>query len=516
MRFSPQALLLRLAVAVLTACLALPAAAQAPPPEFKELQAATGIQEPAARLKELERIKAAYPASTVIQVLDSQIMAARVALATTLDAVLALQKDSLASSVGIQRFSNFVMTSNQLLEHPKAASFDKGKVLTALQGYRSQAQKALGDPTVLAGLNERSKDVLPGMVRDLDLSVARGQFLAGEAASALTSLEAYSQAGGRTSAAYFLVRGDVLEALNRPKEAYEALLGAALENHKDGLRRAKAAYAKLNGKEDGFDAMLEAKSRELPFHPAPFKPGPTWKGRAVLAELFTGSECPPCVAADFAFDGLLESFPATTLVVLEYHLPIPAPDPMMNPATRRRQDYYGVNSTPSMLFDGQDNLTGGGGRSMAGTQFKQLAAKVAARLEAAPAVALKAEALRKGDRVAVSVTLGKAAPEVEFHLALVQGQQEHKGGNRLLVHKMVVRDIQTLEPAAVKADFNLPALEKATDAYLSEFEQTSTRFKGFRFPVRRHLISREGLKVVLFAQDRASKQVLQAVVADVK
>ncbi len=512
----PQALFLRLAAAVLTASLALPVAAQAPPPEFKELQAASGIQEPGARLKELERIKAAYPASAVIQVLDSQIMATRVVQAATLDAVLALQKDGLAGSVGMQRFSNFVMVSNQLLEHPKAASFDKGKVLTALQGYRNQAQKALVDPAALAGLNERSREVLPGMVRDLDLSVARAQFLAGDAAGALTSLDAYSQASGRTSGVYFLARGEVLEALTRPKDAYEALVGAALENNKEGLRRARAAYAKLNGKEDGFDAMLEARSRELPFHPAPIKPGPTWTGRAVLAELFTGSECPPCVAADFAFDGLLESFPATALVVLEYHLPIPAPDPMMNPATRRRQDYYGVNSTPSMFFDGQDKLTGGGGRSMAGTQYKQLAAKVAARLEVAPGVALKAEALRKGDRIEVRVALGKAAPEVEFHLALVQGQQEHKGGNRLLVHKMVVRDIQTLEAAAPKAAFSLLGLEKATDAYLSEFEQTSTRFKGFRFPVRRHLISREGLKVVLFAQDRVSKQVLQAVVADVK
>jgi thiol-disulfide isomerase/thioredoxin len=43
----------------------------------------------------------------------------------------------------------------------------------------------------------------------------------------------------------------------------------------------------------------------------------------VLAELFTGSECPPCVGADLAFDGLVEAVPAKYLAVLVYHLPIP-------------------------------------------------------------------------------------------------------------------------------------------------------------------------------------------------
>ncbi len=112
--------------------------------------------------------------------------------------------------------------------------------------------------------------------------------------------------------------------------------------------------------------------------------------------------------------------------------------------------------------------------------------------------------------------LGKALPGVDYHLALAQGQQEHKGGNKVLVHKMVVRDLVTLDPAASMALFDLAASEKATDAYLTAFEATSTRFKGFKFPQRRNAISRDGLKVVLFAQEKASKKVLQAVVAEVK
>jgi tetratricopeptide (TPR) repeat protein len=514
---SPLSLPRSLAAAVLAVCLALPALAQnAPPPELKEVQAAMSLQEPAAKLKELERIKGAYPNSAMTQVIDGQILAARVALVATLDEVLALQKAEMETAKGAGRISVVLRFARQILFHPKAASFDKAKVQAIVQDYRDKAQKGLADQAGLAGMSERLRGMLPGSVAEMDLLLAQAQVNAGQPAKALISLDAFTKAGGPAGASYLLVRGDVLEALNRPKEAYEALLGAALENHKDGLRRAKAAYGRLNGKEDGFDAMLEARSRALPYHPAPFKPGSAWKGKAVLAELFTGSECPPCVAADFAVDGLLESFPETALVVLEYHLPIPGPDPMMNPATKKRQDYYGVNSTPTVLFDGQDKLTGGGGRSAAETKYKQLSGKVVEKVDAAPGAALKLRATRTGNRVQATLDLGEAIQGVDYQVALVQGQQEHKGGNRLLVHKMVVRDLATLDPSATTAAFDLAASEKATDAYLTEFETTSTRFKGFKFPVRRAVISREGLKVVLFAQERATKKVLQAVVADVK
>ena len=489
---------------------------QAQPPELKEFQAASAIQDPASKLKELERLKAAYPESRLKLAFDAQISAARIALAGTLDEVLGLQKDALASTKGIQRLSYLLLFSPQILEHPKAATFDKGKVLEAVQDYRDQAQKVSSDPALVAGENGQLRELIPRMVRSLDLQVAKAQLFAGQPAKALVSLDAYAKADGSANALYLLFRADVLEALDRPKEAYEALLGAALEGHKDGLRRAKAAYAKLNGKEDGFEAMLEAKLKEPPFHPAPVRPGPAWKGKAVLAELFTGSECPPCVAADFAFDGLMESRPETALVVLEYHLPIPGPDPMMNPATRKRQDYYGVTSTPTMFFDGQDKLTGGGSRGAAEAKYAQVSAKVQERADGVPGAALEVKATRAGDQVGAVLELGKALEGVDYHLALVQGQQEHKGGNRIMVHKMVVRDMTTLDPGATKASFDLAASEKATDAYLTDFERTSTRFKGFHFPVRRSAISREGLKVVLFAQERATKKVLQAVVADVK
>lgn len=498
-------------------CLALPLLAQsAQPPEVKELQAAQALPDPAARLKEFERILAAYPGSALKPMIESQMAGLRVSLAATLGEVLAIQAKALAGAVGAGFVTGPGSAARQILDHPKLASFDKGQVLAAVQAYRDQARKAAADPAVVAATDKRNRENLPMMAGDLEVFLARAQTHAGEPAKALATLDAFAKADGVASGAYYLARADAFDALNRPRDAYEALVGAALENHREGQKRAKEAFAKLNGKDDGFEAMLDARRKELPFHPAPVKPGAAWKGKAVLAEIFTGSECPPCVAADLAFDGLLESHPATTLVVLEYHLPIPAPDPMMNPASKQRQDFYTVNSTPTMFIDGQDKQTGGGGRSMAATKYRQLAALVAARVDAAPGAVLNLKAARKGDAVEAELDLGKPVADAIYRLALVQPQQEHKGGNKVLLHKMVVRDLLTLDPAATRAAFDLAGSEKATDAYLTDFEKTSTGFKGFTFPLRRHGIAREGLKLVLWAQDKVSRKVLQAVVADVK
>src|SRR5207302_5381501 len=44
--------------------------------------------------------------------------------------------------------------------------------------------------------------------------------------------------------------------------------------------------------------------KRVPFKPDPY-PGRQGPGnRIVLTELFTGAECPPCVAADLAYDAL--------------------------------------------------------------------------------------------------------------------------------------------------------------------------------------------------------------------
>ena len=506
-----------LALGLLASSQALPQGRQAARPEYKELVSASQIKDAAARLKEFERIKAAYPASQFMAGIERSIMAAKIELAGTLDAVLALQKDFLAKAQGPGRLQNPFMAADQILSHPKLATFNKATVLATILKYKEEALKAADEPATYQGIPQNQKDAFKSyFVRGFEIPVAQAYLNAGDPAKAIAALDLYRNNGGPTDGVYFYTLAGALEKMNKPQETYEAFLSASVENYADSTERAKALFIKIRGSGEGFQAALEAKLKAPPYQSEPFKAPAAWKGKAVLAELFTGSECPPCVGADLGIDGLIESYPTKYLAILEYHLPIPRPDPMMNPATRKRQDYYEINSTPTVVFDGEKRMTGGGSRAMAEGKYKQYKAEIDSRLGGDSAVTLKVKASLAGDTVKVEYDLGKAVPGAEYQVVLVQGEESYKGSNGLAFHKLVVRDLVTVDLAAGKrTSFDLAASERAADQYLTDFETTNRRFQGFKFPERHFKIDRTRLGVVLFAQDKETKKVLNAAVAEV-
>jgi len=512
----------RLRAGLLLAALAAAGFARTPqrqqPPEYNEVVAASRIQDAAARLKELERIKAAYPGAPMAQTIDSFISAAKIELAPTLEAVLDLQKTELASAVGARRLGTLFAAAFAVLEHPRLKAFDKAKVLSAVGRYGDDLNQAAIDPATFNDVPaEQQAAMKTYYVSGIKMALSKAHLNAGDPAKALADLDAYGKLGGAPGGDYLFALGDAQEASGRTKDAYESFLGAAAENFEDSAARAKALYAKINGKADGFEAALAARLKALPYHPGPFIAPAGWKGRTVLAELFTGSECPPCVGADLGFDGLIESIPAKYLTVLEYHLPIPRPDPMMNPATKKRQDYYGVNSTPTVVIDGDKKMIGGGGRGAAEGKYREYRTEIERRLAEAPGVSLGVRAGLAGNIVKVDFDPGRSVPGAEVNVVLVQDEQSYKGSNGLGVHKLVVRDLAVVDPAVSRTTtFDLAASEKTTDAYLIEFEKTYTRVPNFKWAVRHNAIARQGLKVVLFVQDKETKKVLNSVSADVK
>ena len=517
-----RAVLSFLLVLILTASAAGPMKAQGrqtPPPEYREIAAAQRIKDPSLRLKEFERIKAAYPGSVYGQALDEGILEAKVTMSTTLEAVVDLQKAFLDGlGPGPDRLVGPVAMTVLLLNHPRLASFDRARVLDIALTYREMVRRAAEDPSSYEGVPAEDRDPFKASVFNaLELLAARAYANAGDAAKAMASIESYRKSGGTTGGNYFYVLAGVLETMGKLPEAVDAYLSAAAEKFGDAADKARALYTRVHGSAAGFDAALGAKLRALPFRPAPFEAPREWSGRTVLAELFTGSECPPCVGADIAFDGLIETIPAKYLAVLVYHLPIPRPDPMMNPATGLRADAYGVNSTPTVVIDGLKRSSGGGGRGAAEAKFAEYRSAIEPRLAAAPAVSLKARASLEGDTVRVTYDFDRTVPGAEYILVLVQAEQEHPGGNGVVFHKMVVRDLQALDPAAKRtAAFELAASERATDDYLTAFERSGEHAPGFKWAVRRNAVSRQGLRVVLFVQDKASNEVLNAVIADVQ
>src|SRR5262249_23591740 len=130
--------------------------------------------------------------------------------------------------------------------------------------------------------------------------------------------------------------------------ALEILIEAALSGRMTPAARLmlEELYRKAHqGALAGLDEMLDERYRRLfpsPLRVKPYKPRSSRTDRVVLAEVFTGAGCPPCVAADLAFDGVLERYERKDVAVLMYHQHIPSPDPMTNTSTQGRAAFYRV------------------------------------------------------------------------------------------------------------------------------------------------------------------------------
>src|SRR5262245_8078547 len=130
-----------------------------------------------------------------------------------------------------------------------------------------------------------------------------------------------AKSGDNARAVEFMVEAAVSGRVTR--EARQLLEELYRKTHQDSL--------------SGLEEMLDERYRRAfsnPFRAKHFKPGSSRKDRVVLAEVFTGAGCPPCVGADLAFDAVLDRYERRDVAVLMYHLHIPRPDPMANAATR--------------------------------------------------------------------------------------------------------------------------------------------------------------------------------------
>ncbi|MCL1894610.1 MAG: hypothetical protein FWG02_10355 [Holophagaceae bacterium] len=503
-------------------CTGIFAQQQQAPPEYAELRAAIQSLDAPARVKELKRIKAAYPSSTLIFQIDMNLLSALTESADSLEKALADQKEILDEIKLQYKFSAFVNATSMLIGHSKVDDFSGDELLKAVQGYKAKGNELIANPDFMATIPENYREqALNSYKTAFEIPLANAQMKAGNNKVALDILEKYKTTG-TLNAGYYTALGEVLFSLERFDGAMNALMSAVTEGNSSALENAKKAYAKVKGSEDGFEVALKALRTQLPFHPPPFKAPENWQGKAVLAELFTGSECPPCVAADFAFDGFIESYPTKYLVILEYHLPIPLYDPMMNPTAIKRQSYYGRNvigGTPTIVINGVHSIPAGGGRGAALGSFNRLKEGIDPLINHVAEVTITAKATLSGDEVKVDCEFSSVIENADYNVILVQGMEEFEGGNGIIHHKMVVREMTTISPAtSATVSFNIPESEKATEDHVTEWSKTINQgiFSGSKWPQINFKIDRKDLKAVVFIQHKESKQVLNAFVADVK
>src|SRR5262249_42720754 len=150
--------------------------------------------------------------------------------------------------------------------------------------------------------------------------------------------------------------GEMAAKAGDDSKAMEYLISARLTGN--AAASANEAFENLykkshNGSADGLEAMLDTEYHKRfpnPVHVEAYKPDAARTDRVVLAEVFTGSGCPPCAGADIAFDAAMERYGRKDLAVVMYHLHIPRPDPMTNPDTQARAKSYSVNAVPSFAI----------------------------------------------------------------------------------------------------------------------------------------------------------------------
>ena len=260
-----------------------------------------------------------------------------------------------------------------------------------------------------------------------------------------------------------------------------------------------------------------------PFKPAKYagRQNKTAK-RAVVMELFTGAQCPPCVAADVAFDALEKAYPEKDLILIQYHMHIPGPDPMTNLDCIARWDYYKqtyaqqIRGTPSTLFNGKPQAGGGGGMTAAENKFKQYTGIIDPLLEQDSTIRIQGEAKRSGDKLEMHVALSGIEPDhdqVKLRLLLVEESIRYVGSNNLRFHHHVVRAMpggaggMVIKDKTFKhaATLDLSDLRANLGKYLDEYAANTRPFPNEARPLDFH-----HLKVIAIVQHDGTKEILQA------
>jgi hypothetical protein len=284
-----------------------------------------------------------------------------------------------------------------------------------------------------------------------------------------------------------------------------------------------AALDKAGKKDEAKEVQEQIKKIDTSLKPEAFVGRKGKSHRVVLVELFTGAQCPPCVAADMAFDALLKTFKPSDVVLLEYHLHVPRPDPMANEDTDARGNYYGeaIGGTPTLLVNGTPAAPGGGGKDQAADKYDEFTEAIVPLLEEPTTYKITAAATRKGNKIDIKADVtadAKPADKVRLRLVLIEDQVDYTGSNKVAEHHHVVRALPggpegkvLREKTTTTAEVvDLDELKKSLkDGWDKTVEQT-------KFGMKDQPLELKKLKVVALVQNDMTKEVLQAVQVDVK
>jgi thiol-disulfide isomerase/thioredoxin len=289
-----------------------------------------------------------------------------------------------------------------------------------------------------------------------------------------------------------------------------------------------------NGSLDGLEATLDTEYHKRfpnPMHLDAYKPTDKRSSRVVLAEVFTGSGCPPCAAADLAFDAAMERYARKDLAVVMYHQHIPAPDPMTTPQTTARYKFYAGKGVPTFAIDGKDFI-GGGSREFTKNAYDKFNKDLEKELETAPEARIKVDAAVNGNTVRATAAVDDVksdSKDLRVQILLIEKELRFNGENGIRFHPMVVRAFGGDKggddkgegyaladgKGSFEAAFDIDAVSKAIKDHLDDYEAKGHRGgEPFKFAEKKYAINRGNLAVVVFVQDVKTHHILQAAWTD--
>ena len=302
-------------------------------------------------------------------------------------------------------------------------------------------------------------------------------------------------------------------------------------------------YKKVHGNDAGLEGELDRMYRERfpnPIKPEKWTASPKRGPRLVVAQLFTGSGCGPCVAADLSIDAMMERYPADAVVPLLYHVHWPRPDPMTTTSTASLANVLADEGVPTLVIDGktandaEGMSLGGGPRAEAPNCYKDFVAQVDKALDVAPTAEISVSAMANGDQIDVTAAVSKLparAKNLRLHLVVAEKEVKFAGENGIRFHAMVVRATTGEKGEGVplsgtgtqKHTFQLAAIRddivKHLANELDRLKKSSARnAPAPTYAAEGHAMTTIDLKnlvVVAFIQG-ADRQVLQAARADVR
>jgi hypothetical protein len=295
----------------------------------------------------------------------------------------------------------------------------------------------------------------------------------------------------------------------------KTLLSALRKGNKgEEANEVKARLTRLNRLLDE-----EFAKTAIPFKPEASSARLGKSDRVVLLELFTGAQCGPCVAADVAFDALQQTYKPADLVLLQYHLHVPAPDPLTNADSESRSRDYQLQGTPMAYIDGKDIPNVGGFKQHAKDRYDAFVKAVDEQRERMPKAQIQLAAKRTKGEIAITANvsgLKKTGDAIRLRLVLAEDVVSYAGGNGQRLHHHVVRafpggvDGLSLKESSAKqeAAVKLEELRKTLKSYLDSVNKKRKFFDEDQPLDLKHL------KVVAFVQDDETKEVFQAAQVD--